>query len=32
VTGPVMAAVEMDYEGSKVRLHANVAFPAGHAQ
>jgi hypothetical protein len=32
VTGPVVAAVEMGYEGNKVRLHADVAFPAGHAQ
>jgi hypothetical protein len=32
VTGPVVAAVEMGAEGSKVRLHADVAFPAGHAQ
>jgi hypothetical protein len=32
VTGPVMGAVEIDFEGSKVRLHADVAFPAGHAQ
>jgi hypothetical protein len=32
VTGPVMAAVEISYEDQAVRLHANVAFPAGHAQ
>jgi hypothetical protein len=32
VTGPVVAAVEMGFEGEKVRLHADVAFPAGHAQ
>jgi hypothetical protein len=32
VTGPVVAAVELDAKGSKVRLHADVAFPAGHAQ
>jgi hypothetical protein len=32
VTGPVMAAVEMGTEGNKVRLHADAAFPAGHAQ
>jgi hypothetical protein len=32
VTGPVVAAVELGYEGDKVRLHADVAFPAGHAQ
>jgi hypothetical protein len=32
VTGPVVAAVEMAFEGGKVRLHADVAFPAGHVQ
>jgi hypothetical protein len=32
VTGPVVAAVELKWEGDKVRLHADVAFPAGHAQ
>jgi hypothetical protein len=32
ITGPVVAAVEMGAEGDKVRLHADVAFPAGHAQ
>jgi hypothetical protein len=32
VTGPVMAAVEMGTKDDKVRLHADVAFPAGHAQ
>jgi hypothetical protein len=32
VTGPVVAAVELDCEGEKVQLHADVAFPAGHAQ
>jgi hypothetical protein len=32
VTGPVVAAVELRFEGNKVRLHADVAFPAGHAQ
>jgi hypothetical protein len=32
VTGPVVAAVEMDFAGNKVRLHADVVFPAGHAQ
>jgi hypothetical protein len=32
VTGPVVAAVEMGFEGNKVRLHADVDFPAGHAQ
>jgi hypothetical protein len=32
VTGPVVAAVEMVFGGNKVRLRADVAFPAGHAQ
>jgi hypothetical protein len=32
VTGPVVAAVEFGAAGRKVRLHADVAFPAGHAQ
>jgi hypothetical protein len=32
VTGPVVAAAELSFEGNKVRLHANAAFPAGHAQ
>jgi hypothetical protein len=32
VTGPVVAAVELDLNGNSVRLHANAAFPAGHAQ
>jgi hypothetical protein len=32
VTGPVVAAVEMDDEGTSVRLHASGAFPAGHVQ
>jgi hypothetical protein len=32
VTGPVVVAVEMGYEGDKVRLHADVAFPAGYVQ
>jgi hypothetical protein len=32
VTGPVVAAVEIDGEDNKVRLHADAAFPAGHAQ
>jgi hypothetical protein len=32
VTGPVVAAVELGGEGDNVRLHADVAFPAGHAQ
>ena len=32
VTGPVVAAVEMGFRGNKFRLHAGVAFPAGHAQ
>jgi hypothetical protein len=32
VTGPVVAAAELCSEGQAVRLHADVAFPAGHAQ
>jgi hypothetical protein len=32
VTGPVVAAVELGDKGYKVRLHADVAFPIGHAQ
>jgi hypothetical protein len=32
VTGPVVAAVELSYENQAVQLHADVAFPAGHAQ
>jgi hypothetical protein len=32
VTGPVVAAVEIYSEGQSARLHADVAFPAGHAQ
>jgi hypothetical protein len=32
VAGPVVAAVGMDWMGHSVRLHANAAFPAGHAQ
>jgi hypothetical protein len=32
VTGPVVAAVEMAVKDDKVRLHADVAFPTGHAQ
>jgi hypothetical protein len=32
VTGPVVAAVQMGGEGESVRLHAGVAFPAGHVQ
>jgi hypothetical protein len=32
VTGPVVAAVQMPGEGNTVRLHAGVAFPAGHVQ
>jgi hypothetical protein len=32
VTGSVVAAVEMGAEGSIFRLHADVAFPAGHVQ
>jgi hypothetical protein len=31
VTGPVVAAVEFGYVGQSLRLHADVAFPAGHA-
>jgi hypothetical protein len=32
VAGPVVAAVELSYEDDAARLHADVAFPAGHAQ
>jgi hypothetical protein len=32
VTGPVVAAVEMGFADDAVRLHAGVAFPAGHVQ
>jgi hypothetical protein len=32
VTGPVVAAVALYYEDQAVRLHVDVAFPAGHAQ
>jgi hypothetical protein len=32
VTGPVVAAVQMGIPGGAVRLHADVAFPAGHVQ
>jgi hypothetical protein len=32
VTGPVVAAAEMDGEGQSFRLHADVAVPTGHAQ
>jgi hypothetical protein len=32
VTGPVVAAVEMGAKDHKVRLHADVAFPAGYVQ
>jgi hypothetical protein len=32
VTGPVVAAVELSYEDQSTRLHADVVFPAGHAQ
>jgi hypothetical protein len=32
ITGPVVPAVELDAKDSSVRLHANAAFPAGHAQ
>jgi hypothetical protein len=32
VTGPVVAALELGNADQGVRLHADVAFPAGHAQ
>jgi hypothetical protein len=32
VTGPVVAAVELSYQHQGGRLHADVAFPAGHTQ
>jgi hypothetical protein len=32
VTGPVVAAVELGVADDAVRLHADVAFPAGHVQ
>jgi hypothetical protein len=32
VSGPVVAALQMVDEGEAVRLHAGVAFPAGHVQ
>jgi hypothetical protein len=32
VTGPVVAAVELGLADDAVRLHADVAFPAGHVQ
>jgi hypothetical protein len=32
VTGPVVAAADMDTNQNSVRLLANAAFPAGHAQ
>jgi hypothetical protein len=32
VTGPVVAAVELSWHNQSVRLHAAVAFPAGHVQ
>jgi hypothetical protein len=32
VTGPVATAVELTFERQTVRLHADAAFPAGHAQ
>jgi hypothetical protein len=32
VTGPVLVAVEIGFEGDTIRLHADVAFPAGHVQ
>jgi hypothetical protein len=31
VTGPVVGAVELGAGDNKVRPHADVAFPAGHA-
>jgi hypothetical protein len=31
VTGPVVAAVELCYTNHAIRLHADVAYPAGHA-
>jgi hypothetical protein len=32
VTGPVVAAAEFGFMNQAVRLHADVVFPAGHAQ
>jgi hypothetical protein len=32
VTGPVVAAVELSFKDQAVQLHADAAFPAGHAQ
>jgi hypothetical protein len=32
VTGPVVAAAEIYHQHQAVRLHADVAFPTGHAQ
>jgi hypothetical protein len=32
VTGPVVAAAELEVNDHSVRLHANAAFPAGHVQ
>jgi hypothetical protein len=32
VTGPVVAAMELGVANEAVRLHAGVAFPAGHVQ
>jgi hypothetical protein len=32
VTGPMVAAAELYYQDQAVRLHADVAFPAGHTQ
>jgi hypothetical protein len=32
VTGTVGAAAELSYRGQAVRLHTDVAFPAGHVQ
>jgi hypothetical protein len=32
VTGPLVAAAELSWNNQAVKLHADVAFPAGHAQ
>jgi hypothetical protein len=32
VTGPLVVAAELGFTNQAVRLHADVAFPAGHAQ
>jgi hypothetical protein len=32
VTGPVVVGAELFFQHQAVRLHADVAFPAGHAQ